>query len=393
MNQNRILMVIGAVFSALMWLGCVVADGDAEESSYTEDAVRPCGKGNKSNPCDTGSASDGSSTDDSSTDDDGSADSGSADSGSDDGGSGGIATQANLKVAFIGDTATGSAFRNVLALVRREGAHFVMIQGDLTYGGATGSEWFSVIDNEINKDWPGSTASVTIPYFVSKGNHDVDWNSTLGPGLRDRMTRWGITPENNDPTKPNYSVVYRGLKMVIVTDSETSPTRASYIDNRLTGDQHIWKVCSWHKNQRATNVATKGDEMGWQVYETCRMHGAIVAQGHSHTYSRSKTIINDTLQTVDPTCSSPFDICISRGRHIFLDSSLGGRGTRTLDSTWSAKPYWASTYSGSYGALFVDFNVDGNPRKARGYFKTTGNTIIDPPASSGLTSFVMTSTD
>ena len=303
-----------------------------------------------------------------------------------------IPTDANLKVAFIGDTNGGSNFRSVLRLVRTEGADLVMVQGDLTYSGTSPSEWFSTIDNEINQAWPGSTATVTIPYLVAKGNHDADWTS-LGAGLRDRMAGWGVAPEDGDPTTRNYSVVHRGLKMVMVNDSETTPTRADYVQNRLAGDTHLWKICSWHKNQRATNVGPKNDEMGWQIYENCRAQGAIVAQGHSHTYSRSKTITNDATQTVDPTCSDPFALCVSPGRHVFFDSSLGGVELRTMDATWAAKPYWGSTYSSNFGALFLEINVDGDPRKARGYFKTIGGTIIDPPASSGRTSFTVTRTD
>lgn len=315
-------------------------------------------------------------------------DSGTPDSGTQDaGGSTGTSTDANLKVAFIGDTATGTSFKSVLDLIKREGADMVMVQGDLGYSGATSTDWFPVIDNAINASWPGSTATVTIPYFMARGNHDTDW-ANYSSGLSARMAKWGITPESS-PSAGNYSVVHRGLKMVMATESETNPTRTDFVNQRLTGDTHTWKICSWHKDQRATNVGPKSDEMGWQIYENCRNHGAIVAQGHSHTYSRSKTITNDTAQTVDATCSDPFNLCVSPGRHIFLDSSLGGVDTRTLDATVSAKSYWASTYSSSFGALFVEFNVDGDPNKARGYFKNVGGTIIDPPASSGKTSFVI----
>jgi len=46
---------------------------------------------------------------------------------------------------------------------------------------------------------------------------------------------------------------------------------------------------------------------------------------------------------------------------------------RSLENT--NHPYWASTYSSDFGALFIEFYVDGDPKKARGYFKTTGGTI------------------
>jgi hypothetical protein len=299
------------------------------------------------------------------------------------------ATEPNLKIAFIGDTAAGSDFKSVLALIRQEKAAAVFIQGDLTYGGDNAADWFPAIDNEINKEWTGSTAPVTIPYFVSRGNHDSDWGN-LGSGLKARMAKWAVPLDTDDPTKINYSVVFKGLKVVMVAPDETSPVnRNTYVDQRLTDDKHIWKICSWHKNQRASNVGPKSDEMGWAIYETCRKHGAIVAQGHSHTYSRSKTLTADATQTVDPACSDPFALCVGPNKHFWFDSSLGGVDTRSLDNV-ASRPYWASTYTGNYGALFIEFNVDGDARKARGYFKTVGGVVIDPPAASGKTSFTIT---
>lgn len=297
------------------------------------------------------------------------------------------ATPPNFKVAFIGDTAAGNDFKSVLALVKREKAQAVMIQGDLTYSGDKAGDWFPVADGELD------TATAKIPYFVSRGNHDDDWNDQngLGKGLDDRLTKWGVTPEDGKPTANNYSVVYQGLKMVFVHESETTPTRADYVKQRLEGDKHIWKICSWHKNMRATNVGPKGNEMGWQIYENCRAAGAIVAQGHSHTYSRSKTITADQAQTVDAACSDPFSLCVGPGKHFFFDSSLGGVDQRTLQNT--NQPYWASTYAADFGALFIEFHVDGDPKKAKGYFKTVGDVVIDPPAASGKTFFTITSSN
>src|SRR5690242_20111990 len=63
-------------------------------------------------------------------------------------------TEPNLKVAFIADTSTGGDFHDVLALVRREGADLVMVQGDLTYSGDSAGEWLTAIDNEINQAAP-----------------------------------------------------------------------------------------------------------------------------------------------------------------------------------------------------------------------------------------------
>lgn len=300
------------------------------------------------------------------------------------------ATPANFKVAFIGDTDNGRDFEDVLDLIVREGAKAVVIQGDLEYGGNTAPDWFPVIDGKIQ------TAMTKIPYFVSRGNHDDDWTAAngMGTGLETRLQQWGVTPDNNKPTQNNYALTYQGLKMVFVHESDTSnPTRAEYVKQQLANDKHYWKVCSWHKNQRNANVGPKGDEMGWEIYENCRAAGAIVAQGHSHTYSRSKTLTADQALTVDPACNDPFALCVGPGKHFFFDSSVGGVDLRSINATIAAMPHWATTDASDFGALFIEFNVDGDPKKAKGYFKTVGNTVVDPPANSGKTFFTITSSN
>ena len=113
---------------------------------------------------------------------------------------------------------------------------------------------------------------------------------------------------------------------------------------------------------------------------TCFDAGAIVAQGHSHTYSRSKAISDFDALTVDLSCpqnpATPHtDVCVSPGSSFFFDSSLGGRESRRLENT--ERDYWASYYAGEFGALFIEFHVDGNAAKARGYFKTADNAVHD----------------
>jgi hypothetical protein len=53
----------------------------------------------------------------------------------------------------------------------------------------------------------------------------------------------------------------------------------------------------------------------------------------------------------------------------------------SLNTSDASCPIWASIYttnqSAKLGALFITFNVDGNPRKARGYFKNIAGTTID----------------
>src|SRR5262245_26868898 len=186
-----------------------------------------------------------------------------------------IATDANLKVAFIGDSGYDAGFDAVLTLIKNEGAAMVLHQGDFDYvNDADG--FFAKIDAILGPNFP---------YFASVGNHDVaTWNTGCGDTdgcyaqfLKDRMARIGVVPDDPNLNDQMYTVTYRGLKMVFVGQQTSSgdTTYAPYIQSQLANDPHIWKICSWHKDQNAMQLGTKADEMGWGVYENCRSNGAI----------------------------------------------------------------------------------------------------------------------
>jgi hypothetical protein len=86
------------------------------------------------------------------------------------------------------------------------------------------------------------------------------------------MARLGIAPDHPGLNDQMYSVTYRGLKMVFVGERwwAGDTMYAPYIQSQLAADAHIWKICSWHKNQNAMQLGGKLDEMGWGVYETCK---------------------------------------------------------------------------------------------------------------------------
>src|SRR5436190_1934323 len=80
----------------------------------------------------------------------------------------------------------------------------------------------------------------------------------------------GVIPDDPDLDDQMYSVTYRGLKLVFIGETGAGAgdsIYARYIQDQLATDDHIWRICSWHKNQRAMQVGAKDDEMGWKVYE------------------------------------------------------------------------------------------------------------------------------
>lgn len=295
-----------------------------------------------------------------------------------------IPTDANLKVAFIGDSGIGPNERAVLKLIQSEGAQVVLHQGDFDYHNNPTAFWSSV-DEVLGADFP---------YFVSVGNHDVaEWPTTSRPSyaqyLFDRLKRIGITPDSLQLNNQMYSLVFKGLKIVFVGEERGAGDRvyAPYIKAQLKNDAHTWKVCSWHRNMNAMQMGDKTDDMGWGVYEACRAYGAIIATAHEHSYERTKTLSNISQQGVDPAFRDPSQLVAAPGRTFVFVSGLGGDSIRVQRRCLPAVPpygckgEWAKIYTrnqnAQYGALFITFNVNGDPNKAHGYFKNISGVVVD----------------
>ena len=295
-----------------------------------------------------------------------------------------IPTEAGLKVAFIGDSGIGPHQREVLKLIQAEGAQIVLHQGDFDYHDNPTAFWSSV--DEV--------LGANFPYFVSVGNHDVaEWPTTSKPSYAqyffERLTRMGVTADSMELNNEMYSLAFKGLKIVFVGEQRGTGDRiyAPYIKKQLKNDDHIWKVCSWHRNMNAMQMGNKTDDMGWGVYEACREYGAIIATAHEHSYERTKTLSSISEQTVDPSSPDPAQLVAAPGRTFVFVSGLGGDSIRVQKRCLPAEPpygckgEWAkiytSTQNAQYGALFITFNVDGDPNKAHGYFKNVGGVIVD----------------
>lgn len=294
------------------------------------------------------------------------------------GGMGGSAPMAEpVLVAFIGDTGKGNNFKKVLDLVTAEAVDAVIHNGDFDYD-LDPDGFFAVVDGALGADFP---------YFASVGNHDAPSWTDYSAYLVDHMAKAGVTPDDPDLSDQKFSFTFQGLRFVFVGENGDNDEFAQFIADELDPAADEWKICGWHKNQKAMQIGGKGDEMGWDVYENCRLAGAIITTGHEHSYERTKTLVSMEEQTVDETCSSPTEICVSPGRTLAIVSGLGGVGIRDQERcTPTTPPYgckgeWASIYASqqdaTYGALFMEFNTGGDPKKARGYFKNVDGDIID----------------
>jgi hypothetical protein len=291
-----------------------------------------------------------------------------------------VSTDANLKIAFAGDTADGTNWGNVLQLAIDEGAHAIVTTGDMTYD-SDPAGWWSRTEGVVGQ---------TFPVFLSRGNHD---DGTWSGFAAEAANHLGGATRTAGPHDAAYKTVFKGLAIATIKKGDTGST----INGLLSGDDHIWRVCNWHQNQAKMQIGGKGDEMGWEVYDTCRAQGAIIMTGHEHSYERTKTMTSAVNQTIDSSCSSGSSLCVGPNRTFVTVTGLGGNSIRdqsrctpasttapypSLNTSDASCPIWASIYTSNqgatqYGAAFVTFNVDGNPKKARGYFKTTGGTVVD----------------
>ena len=285
----------------------------------------------------------------------------------------------DFKVAFIADQGAGDDARAVLELIRDEGAAMVLHQGDFDYGDDPVG-WDNLITDVLGADFP---------YFASIGNHDdTAWSGGDGyqAKLSERLSKVPGAACVGD-LGVRSTCAFGGLYFILSGAGTMGSGHDTYIADQLAEIPSRWRICSWHKNQEAMQVGGKGNSTGWDVYERCREGGAIIATGHEHSYSRTKTLTNVSTQSVDEIWSQPDDLRVGSGSTFVFVSGLGGRSIRDQERCLpTTPPYgcdgeWARVYTSdqdaNFGALFCAFNVDGREDKASCYFKDIDGAVPD----------------
>ncbi len=295
----------------------------------------------------------------------------------------------NFTIAFIGDTGYNENFRAVLELIRDERADIVLHAGDLGYdvGNPEAPErWAAVVNDVLGENFP---------YFFSMGNHDEGhWESTAEHiGYRELLQQRFDAMNVEYTGAPEQlgartSFLFQNIQIVLAAPGEDEQWSGllpwHFIEQELENSQAAWSICLWHKNMEAMQVGGKRDETLWEVYETCRGQGAIIATAHEHSYARTHVLSDMSEQTVADS-TSPYTL--REGQAFAFHSGLGGNSIRDQERCLPATPpygcngAWGAIYtenqSAAYGALFIEFNIEGNPRLARGYFKNILGEVID----------------
>ena len=287
-----------------------------------------------------------------------------------------IHTDTNFRVAFIGDQGLDSNAIAVLNLIKDEGAQMVLHQGDLDYEDNPDA-WDKMISNVLGDDFP---------YFVSIGAHDkLKWDE-YQQKLYDRLKKIPDAKCIGDLGVKS-SCIYKGLYFIQVGPALKGSGHSAFIESQLNNNDHIWRICSWAKNMTEMQLGQKANAVGWEVYENCKNHGAIIATAHEHTYSRTKTLIDIENQIVDAQWSEPDKLRVKENSTFVFVSGIGGESIRNQDRCLPfSYPYgcngeWASIYTkdqdADFGALFCTFNAGGQPNKADCYLKNIQGKIID----------------
>ena len=296
------------------------------------------------------------------------------------------ATQENLRVAFFGDHGLGPDSVASLQLVLAEDADFLVILGDYDYDDNP-TAWHEQLDEGLGTDFA---------VFAVAGNHDeAEWDG-YRQVLMDRLTPIaGADCEGEIGIQMGCK--YRGLDMVLsgvgTMDPPGDVSHEDFIASELADSSAIWKVCGWHKNQHDMQTGDKGNEVGWGAYQACQAAGAIIATGHEHSYERTYTLTD--LGNHDGghgAIGEPEVMQVGPGSTYVFVSGLGGVGIRDFDPVHADDTWWATVFTSDYyvdngdevpeftveiGVTFIDFYVDGDPYKARGYFKTLAGDVID----------------
>ena len=304
-----------------------------------------------------------------------------------------IHTDVDLRVAFIGDQSIGPSAIAVLKLIKDEGTHMILHQGDFDYGDNP-NEWDRQISDVLGSDFP---------YFASIGNHDVNELKGYQEKLYDRLKKNPDAVCNGD-LGVKASCTYKGLFFIFAAPGIIGSDYDSFIKKQLNDDDSMWRICSWHVDMREEawlplagtqriaedlEATMKEYGIGWEIFESCKDGGAIIANAHKHLYARSKTLINIENQTVDSEWSDLNKLRVKEGATFAFVSGAGGSAITSSDKYYD----WSTNYvplGSTHGALFCTFNAGGQPNKAYCYFKDVNGRIVDEFT---VTSFLRTTPD
>jgi hypothetical protein len=241
----------------------------------------------------------------------------------------------SVKIAIYADVGITQNSEKVMKMTRDWGVDLSIIAGDFDYK-----------DNpQAFVDMFTSTIGPKAPLLVTPGNHDIlNWYDP-NVGYESLFKKQMMHSHLNDYCKGEFGIkqycVVDDMVFVLSGIGTMGSGHEEFIDQVFTNYQNVpWKFCIWHKNQRQMQTGDKNDETGYEVYEICRKHGAMIFSGHEHSYARSHLLSNYENQTVSSTLNH---LELRPGVSFASVVGLGGIEIRGWRNNRQSLSHWAAT--------------------------------------------------
>jgi hypothetical protein len=186
---------------------------------------------------------------------------------------------------------------------------------------------------------------------------------------------WGDVGRGNICSFKGFTFIITGYG---VSDPWPGRSDSEFIHQAFSSYGGIWRACIWHKNQHILQLGDKGDEVGWNAYNNCRKKGAMIINGHEHSYCRSKLITD--FQPSAPSFTEG-NISIGPNQTFVTVTGVAGVGIRACTEGKELNEWWGSAWCApnltEFGALVCKLNLNGDKRKGHCYFKTSSGAILD----------------
>ncbi len=246
--------------------------------------------------------------------------------------------QSGLKVAFMADQTLNTRARDVINMLKNQSVDAIFHPGDLDYQNDP-IAWRDFIDDTLGENFP---------YFVAYGNHEEEkWERHNGY----QEVIYNRLKSNNETCVGivGLSMIcsFRGLSFALLGPASSllnggfsGNDLVSFVESAFTQFGTRWRFCLFHHNQNDYQLENKSNDVGYQLFEACRNMGAIIINGHSHTYARTHLMSNFENHTISDSGSN---LTINDGEVFLTVSGVAGQSPRNCNPDrggYQNFPWW-----------------------------------------------------